>query len=90
METRLLQREYGKRSRSPAKQWGLSQTEGTARKNWGCPLVTGTLLCTAPWGEQTGPVRKHPMKFSVNYCLDVSLQTFVSVPLVYSFTFLGW
>lgn len=35
-------------------------------------------------------MRKHPIKYSVNYFLDVSLRTSVSVPLVYSFMVLGW
>lgn len=30
-------------------------------------------------------MRKHPIKFSVNHFLDVSLKTSVLVPLVYSF-----
>lgn len=65
---------------------------GHCPQELGCLWVTGTLLCTAPWGEQTGtfwwselPARKHPIKFSVNYFLDVSLKTSVLVPLVYSF-----
>lgn len=95
--TRLLQGECGKRNRSPAEQWDLSQTEVTAHRSWDCPWITGALLCTADWGEQTGtcwwselPVRKHPVKFPVNYFLDGSLKTFVLVPLVYRSVFWGW
>lgn len=54
MEIKLLQHECGKWNRSLPKQWDLSQTEVIAHKNWGCPWVSGTLLCTAPWDEQTG------------------------------------
>lgn len=67
--------------------------------NWGyCPQELGLssghwhIACAAPWGEQTGTfswselrMRKHPVKFSVNYCLDSSLKTSVLMPLVYSF-----
>lgn len=33
---------------------------------------------------------KHPVKFSVNYFLNVNLKTFVLVPLVYSFVGFFW
>nr|XP_047914787.1 uncharacterized protein LOC125182196 [Anser cygnoides] len=69
----------------------LSWAEVGAPKAWRRPWITCMLLSAAgPSGERMGAEEMSNKALWVNYFLAVSLQTFLSMSLVYSSMFLGW
>lgn len=68
----------------------LSQAEVGAPEDWRCPWLTCRLLSAGPSGERMGAEETSNEAPSVNYFLAVSLQTPLSMSLVYSSVFSGW